>query len=426
MLCYHTFNWMKNDMLTLTPMSEDAYLLLKFAVLPFCSLALAAVYFFASNRLSTYQIAKKTYQGLIIFVALFAIILIPMYLKSPPSVDYSNPVLELGNKWILTLFYTFVSLWTPITLLTFYGYTNQRFTFREAAKIYPTLAIIGLIFSQLIIPTILPLAAKKNSIAVSYIPAFIAITILWVTRNTFMKMEQVTQDSHNPSSYKTGYSFVIMLSFLSISVGFAKYISLFSLGSAVELHRPFQSDYWHTMDTLTSLKALSNFMAILILAFLSVYLQQHRIKGWKHFCFAGATVTSFITLTLVLFSFFGEQIQPLLSKTNTSSLSSTIIKVGNSYQIFVSTVIYPTFFCLMQLAFIPINSKHRFKVKILIDMILYNAGFIFAVLIQKFLQPDEGAAPQFLIYFAAIFFIGTALRFYTINYVSKRLELSEV
>jgi len=426
MFCYYIFNWMNNDMLTLSPISNEAYSLLKLGLLPVASIILASVYFIAGSRISTYEIVRKTYLSLIAFIFIFAFILIPGYLHSPPTVDYASPMRELANKWILTTFYIFLYLWTPITLLTFYGYTNERLSFKEASKMYPVFAIIGLIFSQMIIPPLLPLLMRKHVGSLILGPGIIALILLFLSLRTFVKINKSESIPHEQSNSRIGITFILMLSLMTISMGFTKYISVTCWDCGVKLYKPFPADYWHTMNIFSSLKTLSNFMAILILAFLSIYLQQHRIKGWKHFCYAGATVTSFITLSLIFFSFFADPNTQVISPPHISVISTTIMKVGSNYQVFVSTVMYPTFFCLMQLVFIPIPLKYRFKAKILVDIILSNAGFVLAVVVQQLMQPDSHSFIQFSLYFSVIFIIGTALRFYTIHYISKRVEFSAI
>jgi hypothetical protein len=427
MLTYYLFKGVCRELATISPMEESTYSLFKFVVAPGFNIFLAGILLFAAKKISVYQIVQRTYLITAIFVSIFLFIIVPWTINSFDGTSTSTVSSFLGDvreNWVHALFYLLSGVWAPLTLLLFYGYFNNIITFSRACRLYPTLSIFSLLMLEFLMPDLNQMIFFGSIQEKIFKTGVISIICLLTTVYCFYRTNLNAKDEKGDHKSSFGWMFILSLIFLTITVGFTKNISIITWDFSILLKDSFPDTYWEFLDGFSALKNLSIFLAVIILGFLSVYLKQNKIDGWKHFYYLSTGIITLLMVTIIFLNIMSTSIGSYLVKGDTSLFDKLLTSVGGSYQIFITTIFYPTLLCLKQLMFVPVPFQDRFRSKVIIDLVFHKAGYFVVVLIQGGLLPFSDFKLQIMLILGFSFFVMLIIRILCINYVSKKLELA--
>ncbi len=425
MLTYYLFRDACRDLCSISPMEDSTYSIFKFLLSPAINIFLAGVLLYASKRTSVYQIVQRTFLIITIFTSTFLFIIAPSYISSfdgNSALTASSFLADVKAHWVHAIFYLFSTLWAPLTLLLFYGYFNNIVTFSRACKLYPILSIFSLLLSQFVIPDltqwILEGSLQDRVFNVGVISTICLLTTIYCFYRTNLK----AVDERGEKQRSFGAMFILSLILLTITVGFTKHISVITWNFSIQIKDSLPSNYWDFLEGFSALKNLSVLLAVVLLGFLSVYLKQNKMNGWRNFCYLSTGLITLLVSTMIVLNLMSGSIGSFLVNGDTTLFDKLLTSVGGSYQIFIATVFYPTLLCLKHLVFVPIPFQDRFRAKVIIDLVFHKAGYFLVVLLQSSLMPFSDFKTQLMFILAFCFIVVLLIRVLCINYVSKKLE----
>lgn len=425
MLTYYLFRDACRDLCSISPMEDSTYSVFKFFLSPAINILVAGILLYASKRTSVYQIVQRTFLIITIFTSSFLFIIAPSYIASfdgSSVVAASSFLADVKAHWVHAIFYLFSTLWAPLTLLLFYGYFNNIVTFSKACRLYPSLSIFSLLLSQFVMPDltewILGGDLQERVFNVGMISTLCLLTTIYCFYRT--NLHAVEERGVQKSSF--GGMFILSLILLTITVGFTKHISVITWNFSIQIKDSLPNSYWQFLDGFSALKNLSVLLAVVLLGFLSVYLKQNKMSGWRNFCYLSTGLITLLVSTLIVLNLMSGPIGSYLVNGDTSLFDKLLKSVGGSYQIFIATVFYPTLLCLKHLVFVPIPFQDRFRAKVIIDLVFHKAGYFIVVLLQSSLAPFSDFKSQLMFILALSLVVVLLIRILCINYVSKKLE----
>lgn len=427
MTSFYLHKGISNAMIEQTPaIDNQGCNFLKFLFLPLLSIAIAAIYLYLSKKVSVYRLIQGTLSWSIAFFSLFFLLLIPNagYLQDLVNWNANSPFKGIIDNWITSSFYLVASIWPVITVLLFYGYTNERYSFKEAAKLYPFLGIATLLLSYIAMPWIFAEALPPLNIDHSFLLGFVSLGQIALVKTCYYLLKRSEGKPKEETTLVFTWKYILSLGTLALSIGLVKNLIILIWDSNFNLQNPYDENYWKYLVNFPSLNALAILLAVIIMVFLSFFLQQHLAKGWRNFCYGGTFITLFIALTLISLNVMDGVFEFLFSSAYSNFSYHVAVKVGVSYQILISTVLFPALICLKELALVPICKNQRFRTKIFVDLIFWKMGYFLAVALQEAFWSMRGITTPIMIFIAIAFLITISIRLALIRYVGNTLELA--
>jgi len=186
---------------------------------PILHITLAFTYYLASRKYTVYQITQATFGICAMLLGLYFFILLPAGAAAETS---------FISKYVYTSYYLLYSVWPGITLVLFYAYANERFSFKEAIKYYPLFCIFGFILSQKIMPMMLPLLHKtllhENFLGIG----LLVLALIGLNMYCCKIMEKNDRPMDEGTSFSFGLNYIITLGVLFVSLDAIKFLSVVS------------------------------------------------------------------------------------------------------------------------------------------------------------------------------------------------------
>ncbi|MEM1282544.1 MAG: hypothetical protein AAGG81_03225 [Chlamydiota bacterium] len=425
MLTYCLLRNICHEVQSISPMGSDTHMVLKFFLSPAINTIVAAILLYAAKRTSVYYIVQRTLLMITAFTSIFFFIITPIYLTSsdPASTfEISSFLTDVKAHGLYAILYLFFSLWPPLTLLLFYGYFNNIVTFSRACTLYPSISIFCLILSEFVMPDLTQSILTGTLQEKMFKVGMISLICLFTTIYCFYRTNLNAKEESGAIKRSLGPMFIICLALITITVGFTKHISVMTWDFSIQIKDSFPKAYWDLLGSFSALKHLSILVTVVLLGFLSAYLKQNKMNGWKNFCYLSTGLIALLISTTIFLNLISGSIGSYLVKGDTALFDKLLISVGGSYQVFIATVFYPTLLCLKHLVFVPIPLQDRFRLKIIIDLIFYKGGYFVAVLLQSSLTSLADFKTQLMLTLALCFITVLLIRIPCINYVSKKLQ----
>lgn len=425
MMVYALFKKTTNQLLSLSPLSEESYHLLKFYLSPTFQVALSSIYLYFSRRASIYRIVERSLIAMALISAALYLFL-PAYIGGLAALEGArlSYASDLMAHWLTLLFYLASSSLAPLLFLLFYGYLNTITTFSRATALYPALSICTLLLSEFIVPKGLSLLFDSASLPLdSALLGLFAAGCFVINLLSFRQIDSTCAPTCGGKAEKRSFSPLLLISllFLSLSFGFSRQLSLIYWCLPLHSQEERIVDYWRMVSSLSSLKSLSLLLATLLLIFLSVYLKEFKLKGWKTFSLLLAVTTNALIILLLGFDILSTPISSLFSISDPGLVDEMVSDVGGSYQIFINTLAYPLLLCLKNLIYLPLPDGERFRYMVIVELSFHRFGYFAALAIQQALNPLDPFKTILLLFLVVISSIVLLLSLLSINLIAKRV-----
>lgn len=397
MITYYLFRALSNESYYLTPLASNSSSLLEFLVLPSINIFIMCIFLFSCKHLPVYSIVQRSYLSIGLFTLVFLYLasssLLPVQNSSSYAIEAGSFLSDLATHWVPAILYLLTSLWAPLTILLFYSYFNNVINFENACKLYPALSIFSLIMSEFVMPKMTALLLqgslqeKMHTMPIIFIFCLTAImgSFYWVNRHLTREAKMTFGESEERHSSKNR-TFLYCLIFLTITVGFTKYISIATLDFSVQLKDTIPKNYRALLESYTFLKDLSILLAIILVGFLSSYLYHNKANGWKSLCNLSINIIALLLATLIIIKITNGSHGTYSTKNDPTLFTKLLSNVGGIYQIFIGTILYPTLMCLKNLVLVPLPYYDRFRFNVIIELAFHKAGYFIAVLLQIYIQ----------------------------------------
>jgi hypothetical protein len=430
--CNLLSQWFINDIYHMSSsetyeINAKLYKLLKFGLLPVSQILLAGLLYFIFRKIAIYRLIQSLLTAAIFIVMAFSIYY-HLKIATPQMAAglLSEPEIfkDLFLNWDIVSLFIFSHLWPSITLIAFYGYANENFSFGNSAKYYPLFGACAIILSQLILPEIYnPLTHYRAECKYLFLGT-LAIVLIIIPKICFYYLESVKNEVKQVKNSSMGWDYVIILGMLALTVGVIMNISIISSNFEIRLKDRYPGQYSKMLQSYVHFHKLTTILAIMAMVFLSSYMQKYLSKGWKHFSYAGTIFSVSACLFILMLHLFDQCVFPMFSDVPDKSLIKTISNVSAGYQILLSNVIYPMLVSLKELAIVPISSEKRFPALLLIDLIFWKLGYFIVVIFQEVLWTLHGIAPPIIIFLTLALIFTLSLRIMLIGMIGRRIEQS--
>lgn len=407
-------------------LNVKTYKLLKFLFLPISQVLLAVISYYIFKKIGVYRLIQWMLTASAMIVAAFTIgysmkVTLPQMV--PVLLFGSGTIKEVFYNWDISALFLFSHLWPTMTLILFYGYANERFSFSMAGKYYPIFGACAILLSQMFLPPIYDWIFDLNTDnRLLYIGSIICVLIL-IPKWCFHYLHKTEEEEPKESTAKPlGWRYVFVLGMLAVTVGVVLNISVITSDFSIRLQDRFPGQYWRLLESYTHFSKISTVLALMTMIFLSSYMQKYLSRGWKHFSYAGTVFSVSAGLFVLILHLFSECFYPFFTHVPDHSMIKTITNVSGGYQILISNVIYPLLICLKELAVVPVSSDKRFPALLLIDLIFWKVGYFIVVLFQEMLWALHGIAPPILIFMTLALVVTLSIRLMLIGVIGKRIE----
>ncbi|MEC7840008.1 MAG: Npt1/Npt2 family nucleotide transporter [Chlamydiota bacterium] len=392
-----------------------------------------------SMKYSVKKIIKSLYGFSAITASLFFFVLLPyhdFFVLPVDLVKSLTPYLEheqqliLANHWHTIIFYGLAVLWPSGMILLLYGYMNDIFSFKKAAKFYPLFGVLALLFNIFINPLCLSALDLSPTLKAPEFPQWLyryggAIMFFLVSSyacyiHMFRKKVRLETAPTNMSGLSWSYA-----SGLGILAGFSGIIILFTktiwkYNARIEFPSP--SEYAHHLGSFGMYSSIAALMTLGVLVFMSFCLEERLAKGWRNFYFAISFMTLILGATFFVFTVFDNSITPLVTPKHSITPLRSLTLISAGYQILVSSIAYPVILSLKEIAIVPIERKKRFTAKLLIDLVFVKGFLILGAIITSILRTYTGSIKASFPYMMAIFFVLSLSRFAFIYFLGCKLD----
>lgn len=423
MLIYYFLKEVKDRCFAVCTLSSNALFMLEFVFLPATCILLSIFYIFINRRFSPYQLAIGSYLVIFVFTILFFFLVLPNnILFNYCSISKESAFVEIIKNWRLTLLFLFTYLWTPISFMLFYGYINEKFSLEDATKVYPVFGIFAIVLSQMIINQFFPLGQKITTTHLIYLTGLATLLLLSLNIILFRLVEYISPTSKSKKIFPKIYLLIILaLGFLNVSIEFSKFLSLIFTKSAQNAQDGLCNQY-SIKNSFSFFKSISIFIAVTTLLFLRMYIQEHLTKGWKHFFYGVAFISTITSTALILSSFSDILFNESLIGEYGTSIHKRIVHIGANYQLFINIVSYPIFICLFQIILTRIHPSIKFVTQVIISLLLHKIGYFLSLLFKYTAYSIENMTLTFWIFLFTVFIIISLGRLFCIHYISKKID----
>jgi ATP/ADP translocase len=388
------------------------------------SLAATTILFLLSRRYTVQQIGKLLFGFATVMLFILFFISLPMHdcmLVTEGAAAKETTFMHFYRNLDVIFLYGLLSLWPSAMILIFYGYANENYTFKEAVKYYPIFGLIALAITQFVLPLVkfLDIEYTTTTFGIAFI--FCALgsigCLYWIDDFNYHKREEKSFENRSRLSKKYILNLGILVGFSAIIIKLAQTVWRYGV---VEMF-PTPAEYSHYFADFTLYSGIAVLMTLSVFLFMSLCIQHRLAKAWKNIYYAIACVSLILGGAFFCSVIFKISLTEMLSKSNTLIPLDALNTVGASYQILVSSVIYPIVLCLKELALVVIPAENRFTAKLSVDLIFTKMTLFLTSLGLTTLFTSVGATASVFPIIAIIFFIAALARFVFIHKIGKDL-----
>lgn len=388
------------------------------------SLIATIILLFLSRRFTVEQIGKQLFFFAATLLGLLFFICLPcrsVHFVTESPVLHHNNIMQLYRNLDLVALFGLLTVWPSAMILFFYGYANERYTFKEAVRYYPIFGLIALMMTQFIFPFLKQY--EPDYTAYSYGVSLLACAIgaiaclFWIEQIDLGKRDEKTLENYSRLGKKYIFFLGILIASSCVIIKLAQ--TVWNYGVVAQFPTP--AEYSHYFAEFSVYSGIASIMTLSVFLFMSLCLRDRLAKAWKNIYYAIACVSLILGGAFFASVIFKVPLIEMASRSTSVIPLEALNTVGASYQILMSSIIYPVVLCLKELALIPIPHENRFTAKLSIDLI-FSKGTIFLTTISlNFLFNQFGATATAFPVIAVVFFVIAIARFAFIFTTGKEL-----